>query len=814
MQNLFIKFKAIIPVLIIISFTINANDSNSFDNQRPNNISDTNWSSLKIAAHEAKLLPTPESIGGEDSKFGDSVSIDGNRALIGSPYTQNHGVAYIFDFDGTNWIETSILIPTDKRSGGKFGLSVKLFGDRAIVGSPHNNENGDYSGAVYIYDLIAGIWVESKVMPSDASSGDVFGISVSQSSNRILIGATGDDDNGSASGSVYIFEKINNNWVEVQKLIASDGFDEDSFGISVSVSGNRVLVGSYKNDELSPGAGAAYIFELIGDSWIETKLTASDGAFQDSFGYSVSLSGDRALISAKGDDGLSNFSGSAYIFEFVKGNWLEKTKLIASDGVNSLSFGSSVSLLDNTLVIGAYRHNANGTGAGAAYVYELTEGNWGESIIISSDNESYDQFGESVSISNNRVIVGSFGDDDFGDSSGAAYVFDLLDNNWVETQKITASEGAAKDEFGWSISASGNRVLIGAHKDDDNELGSGSAYIFELVSGNWVASKLTASDRRPYDAFGFSVSLDDNKALVGAYHSNGGASGSVYYFELIKGNWIEVQKLTASDGSPLDNFGSSVNLSGNKAIIGSPATFNQNKPGSAYIFDLIGNEWVESQKLTASNGRVKDFFGFSTSLSGERALIGAHNNGENGTDIGSAYIFDLIEGTWVETQTLIPSDGEVKDGFGYSVGLSGDKVLVGAYRGKNENNIITGSVYLFELINGEWLETKIFASDGTIGDRFGFSLDISEDRILIGAHDDSIYGAYSGSAYFYELINGGWVETKLTQIDGSYYDRFGISVGLSENRLFVGSFLDDDRGTDSGSVYIFNTDIIFINGFE
>ena len=375
---------------------------------------------------------------------------------------------------------------------------------------------------------------------------------------------------------------------EIAKLTAGDGAEGDDFGYSVSLSGDYALIGATGDDDAGSWSGSAYIFRREGVDWIEkAKLTASDGDAGDWFGRSVSLSGDYALIGAIGDDDAGRMSGSAYIFRREGVDWIEEAKLTASDAARGDHFGGSVSLSGGYALIGAPLDDDEGS----ANIFRREGTVWIEEAKISaSDGEEGDHFGGSVSLSGDYALIGAYGDDDAGSSSGSAYIFRHEGMEWIEEAKLTASDGAEDDEFGRSLSLSGDYALIGAWGDDDAGSSSGSAYIFRHEGMEWIEkARLTASDGASGDNFGTSVSLSGNYALIGAYRDDDAGSDS----------------------------------------------------GSAYVFRLEGTEWIKEAKLTAGDGAAEDWFGWSVSLSGDYALIGAYEDNDAGTDSGSAYIFGL-----------------------------------------------------------------------------------------------------------------------------------------------------------------------------
>jgi len=412
----------------------------------------------------------------------------------------------------------------------------------------------------------------------------------------------------------------------------------------------------------------------------ETILRASNLGIDDQFGYSVAISGNYAIVGANREDGTSisattNDCGAVYIFERDGlGNWTEKTILRASNlGVSDL-FGYSVAISGNYAIVGAVVEDGTSISAttndcGAAYIFERdNSGNWIEKQILRASNlEGGDQFGYSVAISGNYVIVGAQVEDGTSISAttnncGAAYIFERDGSgNWTETKILRASNLGANDNFGWSVAISGNYAIVGAWSEDENNtsasFNSGAAYIFERDgSGNWTETKLLrASNFGQNDRFGQSVSISGNYAIVGAHFEEavGGESydsGAAYIFERDgSGNWTEKTILRASNYSQNDQFGISVSISGNYAIVGAQLEDGTNASitvnnGAAYIFERNGSGvWSEIRILRASNFGEDDNFGISVAISGTNVIVGAHREDSTNTSIsfnsGAAYIY-------------------------------------------------------------------------------------------------------------------------------------------------------------------------------
>ncbi len=454
-----------------------------------------------------------------------------------------------------------------------------------------------------------------KLLASDGGYGDNLGKAVSIDGNFAIVGAPFDSDNGSSSGSAYIYHYNGSNWVELQKLIASDGADSDYFGYSVSISGDYAIVGAYGDDDHGSSSGSAYIYHYNGSNWIEQqKITASNGADGSFFGYTVSISGNNAIVGALLHDVIYGREGSVYIFHFDGSNWIEQQILISSDAFLKDYFGCSVSIDGDKAIVGSWGNNYVGNNDGSAYIYTLNGSVWVEQQkLIASDAYPEDRFGGSVSISGDYAIVGSHWDDDNGSSSGSAYIYHYNGSNWVELQKLIASDGAYSDYFGYSVSISGYYAIVGAYGDDDNGSSSGSAYIYYLNGTTWEEQrKILASDASLVDNFGSSVFIFDNTVFVGApcVDDNGTNSGSLYIFEIenyVPAPSTQQEVVSADDTSeiPFNDVDASLRFTGSHVETTVDMIMNFQEPDvvgglPTGIINLAGNYW----QVISSAGNV------------------------------------------------------------------------------------------------------------------------------------------------------------------------------------------------------------------
>ena len=314
-----------------------------------------------------------------------------------------------------------------------------------------------------------------------------------------------------------------------------------------------------------------------------------------------------------------------------------------------------------------------------------------------------------------------------------------------------------------SHSISGNYAILGASNDDDAGRHSGSAYIFkkDSSSGAWSQeAKLLASDAGAGDEFGHSVSIDGDTAIVGARNDNGAAieSGSAYIFErnTASGTWSQVTKITAADGGSRDLFGISVSISGDYAIVGAMWDDDAGRnAGAAYMFekDAISGRWIQVTKIIGSDTARGDGFGSSVAIFGVHAIVGAPNDRDAGENSGSAYVFerDSASGAWIQVQKLTATDADEFHNFGNSVFISGHQTIVGS-ASDDHAGLLSGSAYIFEKDSdtGTWLQAaKIIASDPDGSDHFGESVSISDDYAVVGAPGNDDSGSASGSSYLF-----------------------------------------------------------------
>ncbi|MES2777476.1 MAG: FG-GAP repeat protein [Bacteroidota bacterium] len=371
-----------------------------------------------------------------------------------------------------------------------------------------------------------------------------------------------------------------------------------------------------------------------------------------------------------------------------------------------------------------------------------------------ADGATGDALGNNVKIYGNYALVGAYNDDIGANTDqGSAYVYRFENGAWSQMQKLVANDGASGDNFGAGLGIDSNYLMIGAHSDDVGEnLDQGSVYIFKLENGSWVQKqKITGSNGGSGDIFGINLTMSKGHAVVGASKDDIAAAidaGSAYIFKLndITGVWSETQKIYPNDVSGGDTFGNWISISGDKIIV--TAIYDDAngvyRKGSAYIYTYQANTWVQTAKLVANDGANNDNFGTNASIHGDFVLVGAYNADATYANQGACYLFKLENNIWVQKQKIVAADATTNGFFGQTASLKDNYAIIGSHG----FNGLQGAAYIFQLnpvINTMTQLQKITAADPVSNDYFGYSTDISNGNVIIGAYGKN---GQRGKVYF------------------------------------------------------------------
>ncbi len=558
--------------------------------------------------------------------------------------------------------------------------------------------------------------------------------------------------------------RVSENGRDVAFMTATDGggttaltynnlkvFDADGVHLAASFQATTTATGTHALRLTIDDTGARYPL-TIDPTAQQAYLKASNTGGDDRFGYSVAVSGNTVVVGADQEDSnatgvngnqadnSASGSGAAYVFVRSGTTWTQEAYLKASNTEAFDRFGYSVAVSGNTVVVGADQEDSNATGvngnqadnsadrAGAAYVFVRSGNTWTQQAYLKASNtEAFDQFGYSVSVSGNTVVIGAYVEDsnatgvngDQADNSsagsGAAYVFVRTGTTWTQQAYLKASNAADYNFFGRLVAISGDTVVVGAHNEDSNATGvngnqannsttgAGAAYVFVRTGGGTTWSQqayFKASNTGASDYFGWSVAISGDTVVVGAVNEDSNATG-------VNGNQGNYQN----------------NLSYNS--------------GAAYVFVRPpgGTTWTQQAYLKASNTGAIDRFGGSVAISGDTVVVGARSEDSNATGVngdqadnssaesGAAYVFVRTGTTWTQQAYLKASNTGVGDLFGDSVAVSGDTVVVGAFgegsnatgvNGNQANNSTTGAGAAYVFLIGLPTPTSPLASPASV----------------------------------------------------------------------------------------------------
>lgn len=552
--------------------------------------------------------------------FGSNVTISGDDVLIAADSATfggltDRGAAFVFTRSGTTWTFQQRLTPTDAAAFDYLG-SLYIEGDFAVLGASGKNSN---TGAVYTFTRSGTTWTQSqKLIASNRLTGDLFGASIGVSREAMIISAPGRDVDGKSNqGAAYIFTKSGSTWSETSMITASDGQADDIFGNwGVSVDGDTIVV-AVRGDDVGSnmGQGSMRVFQTKMEI---SKKRAPDAASNDTFGWSVSVSGNTAVVGVPQDQDAGLATGSAHVFVRTGNVWNHQQKLTATGGAAGDRFGESVSIWDDTIAVGAYLDDVTGgNDGGSVHVFVRAAGVWSlQQSLTASDAGPGQYFGFSASLHNNRLAIGAPG---FSTNRGAVYVFERSAGLWAETTKLLASDGVAGNQFGYHVGLSGNTIVASAPYYNENR---GAAYVFTGSGSSWVQdARLNSTTPTSGDYLGTRVSINDDTIAVGATDSTVGGvvgRGFVIIFKRTAGFWNTEQRID----SPVNATGyfGIVSVSADTLVVGAPAVDSK---GAVYVFTRSGGIWTLQRKLTAADGSGMDYFGFSAAVSGETVVVGA-----------------------------------------------------------------------------------------------------------------------------------------------------------------------------------------------
>jgi hypothetical protein len=436
----------------------------------------------------------------------------------------------------------------------------------------------------------------------------------------------------------------------------------------------------------------------------------------------------------------------------------------------------------------------------------------------------------------NTLVGGAQFDDTMANQAGAAFVYVRSGATWTQQAMLLAPDGASSDNFGWSVAISGDTIVVGAYRDDSPLANAGSAYVFVRNGLAWAfQQKLTApgADAAVQDEFGNAVAVQGDKIFVGAHSANlpgNNDSGAVYVFRPVAGVWTQTDKLTPTPGTGGSTFGYSFGDSiviGSALFIGAPS---DQFGGAVYHFGEFLNHYQLQTKLFNPANTPGDLFGSSVAIDGTTLIVGARDNTpiQAQPAYGAAYVYEFNGATWSSQGKLTAADGASFDRFGWSVGISNNVVAVGARDDVTGVGINAGSAYIFTRSGATWTQARQLApADAATGDRFGASVALNSGQLVIGAAEKNLTSPTGqGAAYYYTVAaatvcdfdgDGKTDVSVYRPAAGAWYlersqaGLLGVGFGLSTDKIAPADY-DGDGKTDiavyrpaNGTWYILNS---------
>ena len=707
---------------------------------------------------------------------------------------------------------------TARQVDTRMAHSVALGQTLAVLGSPYDNVGGEDSGVVWVHDAATGALLQRLDNPSPFQES-LFGWSVAVSGSLVAVGVPEDNTTESDAGIVYVYNLASSTPTVPSFVLPNPSpAENDNFGWSLAMSGSRLAVGAPR---AGSNAGRVFVYNLSSGSTTTAVQINNPTAGTTNFGSSVSIDGTMIVASALQSASGTGDTCRVHVFDVSLPTPGQPVLSVADPTpASNDQFGYSVAILGNKVVATAPLYDNGSNNTGAAYVYDLASGTPAVPLhtLLNPAPALDDNFGSSVTMAGSRVVIGIAKDDQGGEDSGVACVYNLTSGTPTTPVLTMGNPGApGSDEFGHAVSLFGNRLLVAAPDDDNGiALDVGTAYLFDLSTGTPSTPLLTLSNASPssHEEFGYSVAISGNIAVVGSQKDDKIASnaGSVSIFNLAA--TIPEQPMVIIDNpNPTTNdyFGTAVAVSGTKVAVSAyqEDTSGNNNAGAVYIYDTTSpTPAVPIRTLINPSPQAQDQFGNSVAISGNLVVIGcAKNDVAAAVDAGSAYVYDLTSATpTVPVLALDNPQPATDDWFGHSIAISGTKLVVGTHQ-NDAGAIDAGSVYIYDTTSGtptvpiRVLDNPTPAAD----DEFGYAVGISGNRIVVGCRLDDAGATDTGSAYLYDLsvANPGTPVATLIHPDPENEEYFGYSVAISGTRIVVGVPEDDMSATDGGCGYVY-----------
>jgi len=779
---------------------------------------------LADVAPDARLARPvgPDSDGVFGEALGSAVALSGDTLLVGAPEDRIArlgilGSVYVFVREPAGWrLDTKLLAP-DGAAGDRFGAGVALSGDTALVGAPGDDVGADADrGAAHVFVRSASGWTwQARLDAAGSDVGDRFGASVALEADRALVGAPGVAVGGIAGlGAAWVFQRAGTTWSEQARLAAADAAANDAFGSAVALSGSRAVVGAPQR----AAVGGAYVFERDVSTWTQQAVLVPGAAGGGRAGARVALAGDTIVL------GEPRW-GQAFVFVRVGATWLQQAVLDPPAGESGAAYGDAVAVSGDLVAVGQPMAHVDGVaGRGSAEVWRRVAGVWTRVHRITPPATSPHAFGSTVALDGARLVVGAPDAGAAPTISGAASVFEGADATLGAPIVLGAGSGP-NGSMGEAVAIDGDTLVLGAPFERVfGFAGAGAVYVYVRSNGEWsLQQRLTAPSTGPDASLGRAVAIDGDTIVVGApgyrvlnFPGFNQPQGSAWVFVRTGVQWNVQEWLVAGGGELFDFFGSAVAIDGDTIAAGIPGARigTDSGQGAVEIFRRSGSTWSVQARLVSGETGFLQQFGGSLALQGNRLVAGAWR-------LGAAWVFERGGSGWTRTARLdFRTPG---DQFGWSLALDGDHLLVGAPGRTLAGAAARGAVDAFQHSDGQWVPRgQLVASDGQAEDFFGWSLALQGETAVIGNFPGNGGPPRpSEAAYMFERRGNGWrQDARWRPQDLAIFDGFGSAVALSGRTAIIGAPSAaspapwGNPGEGAGYVYTHAPNAVFFDDFE
>lgn len=642
----------------------------------------------------------------------------------------------------------------------------------------------------HIPDTCESLMVGQELGLADAQTMDYFGHALALDGDRLLVGVPQLDS--ARPGKAVIYRRSSGVWSEEQRLIGNNAYQYASFGSSVALDQNTALIGAPYDSDRASWAGAAHVFVLSGSTWTQqAKLTLDIGAASDRFGGSVSLRGSIGLVGAAFRDDNGADSGAAYLFRRDGTTWTRIQRLTPSDAAATQLFGSAVHLSDDLLIVGATSHSELGSNAGAAYVFRRNGSTWEqEARLLASDGSVSDRFGSKVWIGGDLAAVSAPYAGETGSESGAVYLFRHTGGGWSQEAKLVPHDPGNAEHFGASLGVFNDVIAVGAPEDTEAGPLAGALYLYHFSGTTWNETrKIPPPYTRAYSHFASSLAVEGS-ILAASCPASETTAWYAGFVNLLSANDADTDDVPDDcedcDGNGADD---ATEIAANPAV-------DCNGNG---ILDACESEPTVT-KLAPAPGQPNGYFGTAVAADGDVAVVAALNEGK-------AHVLRWTGANWARESQLVPwgTSGTV---YCVAVAIQNDTAVVGA-RWYPSGQPRAHAAFVFRRSGTQWVPAaQLRPWDLDASEAFAEAIAIEGELIVVSAAlwDDNPNSTGTGAAYVYRKNGDSWLAEIRLEPPGPSMYRTGQRVAASGDVVILSAAQASYNSVASGIAHVYRWD--------